>query len=213
MKAIVNTIVAVSLLQFAGGCGDENTGQIDTIHEKYVFADIHAHPSRFHRANIETIDNEEMQRYAGNSMDIVVANISTDAAHDGGYVNKDGTRVRRLPRGEYYDIELGFAWSFTLERFAIIMKTIENGYAVHGADPSVVWEARAQGKVTLIPALEGADGLEGKIENLRTLHERGLRLLQLVHFRDNELGFNQTGLAETSRVPSWVNFKQLVHER
>ena len=187
------TIFAASLLPFLCACGvEENTGEIDAIHEKYVFADIHAHPSRFHRANIETIEQEEIQRYVNNSMDVVVANVSTDAAHDGGYVNKDGTRVGRLPRGEYYDIEPGFAWSFTLERFDIIMQTIENGYAVHGADPSVVQEARTRGMVTIIPALEGADGLEGKIENLTTLYERGLRLLQLVHFRDNELGFNQT---------------------
>ena len=175
------------------GCGlERNIGQLESIHERYVFADIHAHPSRFHRANIGTIEQEEMQRYVDNMMDVVVANVSTDAAYDGGYVKKDSTRVSRLPRGEFYNIEPGFAWSFTLERFDIIMTTIGNGYAVHGTDPSVVQGAREQGKVTIIPALEGADGLEGNTENLRALYERGLRLLQLVHFRDNELGFNQT---------------------
>ena len=185
---------------------EEDTDPIAAVHDEYVFADIHAHPSRFHRANIETIEREEMQRYADNLMDVVVASVSTDAAYDGGYVKGDGTSVDRLPRGEFYDIAPGDAWDFTLERFDIIMNTIENGYAVHGAHPSVVEPARAQGKVTIIPALEGADGLEGKIENLRTLYERGLRLLQLVHFRDNELGFNQTepyaegGLTELGRA-------------
>ena len=43
-----------------------------------------------------------------------------------------------------------------------------------------------------MPALEGADGLEGSVENLRELHRRGLRLLQLMHFLDNEIGGNQT---------------------
>ncbi len=60
------------------------------------------------------------------------------------------------------------------------------------SSPSAVLEAKQQGQVALLPALDGADGLEGSIENLRKLHQSGLRLLQLLHFRDNELGFNQT---------------------
>src|SRR5690606_24147751 len=48
------------------------------------------------------------------------------------------------------------------------------------------------GRLALMPALEGADGLEGSIENLRELHRRGLRLAQPMHFLDNEIGGNQT---------------------
>jgi membrane dipeptidase len=55
-----------------------------------------------------------------------------------------------------------------------------------------VVEAKRRGQLALLPALEGADGLEAKIENLRALHEKGLRLLQLVHFRANALGHIQT---------------------
>ena len=51
--------------------------------------------------------------------------------------------------------------------------------------------AKREGKVAIMPALEGADGLEGKLENLRELHRRGLRLLQIMHFLDNNLGSNQ----------------------
>lgn len=188
-----NATVATSLLGLLLGCrAPQGTERLDAIHEAFVFADIHAHPSRFHRANIASIAPEEIQGYAGNLIDVVVANISTDAAYDGGYQRPDDSIVRRLPRGEFYDITPEDAWAFTLARFEIIMNTIENGYAVHGTGPDVVAAARQEGKVTIIPALEGADGLGGNIENLRTLHERGLRLVQLVHFRDNELGFNQT---------------------
>src|SRR5687768_4926044 len=38
---------------------------------------------------------------------------------------------------------------------------------------------------------EGADGLEGSVENLRELHRRGVRLVQIMHFLDNSLGSNQ----------------------
>ena len=101
-----------------------------------MFAHIHAHPSRFHRAGIERID-------AGDA-----------------------------------------AWA---------------------ASPEAVLAAKARGQVSLMPALEGADGLEGSVENLRDLYGRGVRLVQLVHFLDNSIGSNQTppyddgGLSEIGR--------------
>lgn len=56
-----------------------------------------------------------------------------------------------------------------------------------------------------MPALEGGDALEGDLEKLYEMHENGLRLIQLIHFRNNELGHAQTspyspgGLSEFGR--------------
>ena len=38
----------------------EREQRIAAIHERYVFADIHAHPSRFHRANVERIGADRL---------------------------------------------------------------------------------------------------------------------------------------------------------
>ncbi len=70
--------------------------RIARIHERYVFADMHAHPSRFHRANVPRITAEEIARYRRGTMDIVVSTISTDAIYSGNYVKRDGSQV---PRG------------------------------------------------------------------------------------------------------------------
>ena len=40
-------------------------------------------------------------------------------------------------------------------------------------------------------AIEGGDALEGKLENLDAFFRDGVRMITLVHDRDNELGFNQ----------------------
>lgn len=40
-------------------------------------------------------------------------------------------------------------------------------------------------------AIEGGDALEGRLENLDAFHAYGVRMLTLVHDRDNELGYNQ----------------------
>jgi microsomal dipeptidase-like Zn-dependent dipeptidase/dienelactone hydrolase len=166
---------------------------VEKVHEEFVFADMHAHPDRFHRANIEAIGREELDRYRRGLMDVVVCNISSDAAYQGGYTNRDGSSVRRLGAGEDYTLERGKAFEFTLDRFEKILRTIEdNEDVVLASDPRSVMRAKRQGQIALIPALEGADGLEGSVGNLRLLHQRGLRLLQLVHFRANELGYIQT---------------------
>src|SRR5688572_17267002 len=165
--------------------------RLAAIHSRFVFADIHAHPSAFHRANVERIESAEIARYKRGLMDLVVANVSSDAAYQGGVTNRDGTRVPRLSNNEVHPTRPGEPFAFTVDRFERILKTIESGDAVLASSPEAVLAAKRDGKLAILPALEGADGLEGNLENLRTLHRRGLRLLQIMHFLDNNLGSNQ----------------------
>lgn len=175
--------------------------RVAEIHETSVFADMHAHPSRFHRANVESISSEEIEIYRKSYMDIVVANISSDMAYDGRYTKRDGTVVER---GKYKPAP-GEVYALAADRLARAMKTIELGYAVHADKPATVLKARERGEVAILPALEGADALEGDVENLYRMYDNGLRLIQLIHFRNNELGHMQTwpyspgGLTEFGR--------------
>jgi len=162
--------------------------RVVAIHEHAVFADMHAHPSRFHRANVESILREEIEVYRRSNIDLVVANISSDMAYDGEYTNRDGSTVEK---GKYKPAP-GEVYALAADRLARLSKTIELGYAVHGDTPRSVLEARQNNEVAIMPALEGADALEGDIDNLYAMHANGLRLIQLVHFRNNELGHMQT---------------------
>jgi len=166
--------------------------RIERIHQNYVFVDTHAHPSRFHRANIEKIEPEELERYRRNKMDLVVANVSSDAAFHGGYTNRDGTEVPRLQGDDVHPTKPGDGMAFTLDRLDRIFKTVEDGDAVLADSPASVLEAKAQGKIAVMAALEGVDGLEGSLENLREIHRRGARLVQLIHFLNNNVGHKQT---------------------
>ncbi|MDH3554195.1 MAG: dipeptidase, partial [Gammaproteobacteria bacterium] len=162
--------------------------RVIAIHSQTVFADMHAHPSRFHRANVESISAAEIENYRRSTMDIVVASISTDMAYDGQYVNRDGTEVKK---GKYKPAA-GDVYALSADRLSRLRKTIDLGYAVHADTPAAVLEARDRGQVAILPALEGGDALEGDIEKLREMHRNGLRLIQLVHFRNNEIGHIQT---------------------
>ena len=180
------------LLAFPAAAQDEVVERLRGIHRSSVFADMHAHPSRFHRADVDRIGVDEIERYRHGFIDLVVANVSSDAAYQGGYVDRDGTRVERLRAPERHELAPGEAFAFTLDRLDRVLRTIESGDAVLASSPAVALRAKQNGRVAILPALEGADGLEGSIENLRELHHRGVRLVQLVHFLDNELGHNQT---------------------
>jgi membrane dipeptidase len=160
-----------------------------------VFADTHAHPSRFHRANVPKIEIEEIARYQRSLIDVVVCCISTDAIYTGNYIERDGRRIEggnRIGRKDGHRPVPGEPFAFTLDRLDRILKSIESGDAVLAASPSAVVGARKKGKLALLPALEGGDGLEASIENLEKLYDKGLRLLQPVHFRANALGHIQT---------------------
>lgn len=172
----------------AGGVDPTVIERLERINQTVVFGDMHAHPSRFHRGPAERIATEELALYRRSFMDLVTANISTDAAWSGGYVTRDGTEV---PRGQYSPAP-GEGYALTKDRMTRVLATVESGEAVLARDPAAVTLAREQGKVALIPALEGGDGLEGSVDNLRELHGMGLGLLQLVHFRANGLGHIQT---------------------
>jgi hypothetical protein len=53
-------------------------------------------------------------------------------------------------------------------------------------------------------AIEGGDALEGQLQNLDTFHAYGVRLMTLMHERDNEIGFNQRSGADGPLTPFGV---------
>jgi len=190
-KLLIGLLLSVLSASHAGR-GLAGQSRAEAVHDRVVFADIHAHPSRFHRANVDRIDKDEIERYRRGLIDLVVCNVSSDAAFQGGYTRRDGTEVKRLQDNDAYPLKRGEAFAFTLDRFERVLETVESGDAVLASSPDAVLMAKRQGKLALLPALEGADGLEGSLDNLRELHRRGLRLVQLLHFLDNDLGSNQT---------------------
>ena len=55
--------------------------------------------------------------------------------------------------------------------------------------------ARSQARHAAVLAVEGGDFLEGRLDRVQEAHARGIRSIQLVHYRVNELGDIQTEVA------------------
>lgn len=139
-----------------------------------VTVDFHSHAWR--RADFAT----DLRRGGVNLVVMV-------ATSDRILLNRDSGRQRALgtvPPGAFY--------ADATRQMAVISQAItSNGFvAVRTIDDAE--SARAKGEPGILVGYEGADVLEGSLERLQELHAAGTRLIQLVHYRVNELGDIQT---------------------
>jgi membrane dipeptidase len=89
-----------------------------------------------------------------------------------------GTRQFRQP-------EPGELFRFAETHFDTVLGAM---IGVVARSPGDVVERKRAGTPCAILALEGADALEGDLTRVRHFYDRGVRVVQLVHYRINELG-------------------------
>ena len=168
--------------------------RITEIHKKWVFADMHSHPSHIHRDDAKRITEEELNHYKGGHFDIIAAAATTDNIISGNYALRDGTYI---PAGAH-DFKPGDLTAFALDRIQRVQQTVDEGAAVLAVSPAAVLEARRQGKISLLMDLEGAEGLEENVKNVQMFYDKGVRLIQIVHMEPNALGSAQVAELDTS---------------
>jgi membrane dipeptidase len=102
-------------------------------------------------------------------------------------LNRDSGRQRALGT-----VAPGALHANTIEQLAIIQQAVEREDLLVIRTPADAERARNAGKPGILLGCEGGDVLEGSLERLQELHAAGVRLMQLVHYRVNELGDIQT---------------------
>lgn len=106
----------------------------------------------------------------------------------------DGPVIRREPGGirNYRDPVAGELHRETLGQLRRVRVRAQEGRVRMILAPSDVAVAQREGVPGALLACEGGDALEGQAARVRELHELGVRSIQLVHYRVNELGDIQT---------------------
>ena len=143
--------------------------------------DLHSHPGLFKSMSNDTLAGHRQSAEAGR-----VKLIALTATSDAPVIAPDrngNLRATREPKpGELYA-------SMYRQIDALVKWSSEAGMpTVRGVADAAAPGAPVRG----ILAVEGCDFLEGRIDRVQEAYDRGLRSLQLVHYRVNELGDIQT---------------------
>jgi membrane dipeptidase len=107
----------------------------------------------------------------------------------------DGPVIGRRPSGGLYASRSprpGELYGYTYRSLDSIRARAAAGKLVLIQSPADLEASRAQAKPGALLAVEGGDFLEGKLERVQEAYERGVRSIQLTHYRVNELGDIQT---------------------
>ncbi len=102
---------------------------------------------------------------------------------------KDGLKAVR-------PFHLDEAWKYYKKQLENLLTLEKEGLVKQVLSPQDIKDNHANRLIGMLLSMEGADFLEGKIERVETAYKDGLRMLTLVHFRNNELGDIMTAAAD-----------------
>ena len=91
------------------------------------------------------------------------------------------------------DFGPGEAWTSYKRQIGNLQALVEKGLVLPIRTAADFEAARVAGKVGAVMAVEGGDFLEGKPERVAQAFADGVRMLTLLHYRNNELGDTITG--------------------
>jgi len=96
--------------------------------------------------------------------------------------------------------EPGEAWASYRRQIARLQSLADRGLVLPIRTGADIAQARSQGKVGALMAVEGGDFLEGRPERVAQAYADGVRMITLVHYRRNELGDIITGAQPQGRL-------------
>jgi membrane dipeptidase len=110
-------------------------------------------------------------------------------------VRGDYPVIRRDTAGRRYESRTPRAGELlrrSTDQLDKLIEAIKEGKLALARSPAEIVEAKKRAAPCAILAIEGGDPLEGDISRVKLFYERGMRVVQLVHYRINEIGDIQT---------------------
>jgi membrane dipeptidase len=152
--------------------------------------DLHAHPGFFTSGELPLAPLHQMQA------------AHVDAAFFS--VVGDGPVIRREPRGlrNFRPPGAGELYQAALRQCARIRGRAQAGHLTLILEPGDIEAARHTHVPAALLAFEGGDALDGDPARVREFYALGMRSIQLMHYRVNELGDIQTEPAQHHRLTS-----------
>jgi len=108
----------------------------------------------------------------------------------------DGPVIRRPVGGgrirQYREPAAGELYAFTEQRLAFMDRMVSEYGMTRALAPADLEAAKTAGRPALIGTIEGCQFMDGRLERVQHVYDRGIRHLQVVHYMPSELGDQQT---------------------
>ena len=157
-----------------------------TLVEETISIDLHSHPGMVRRLTRATMDGHLERLAVGRVRASLFCAVG------------DGPLLTLNPRGRIYaqrEPQPGELHRATYAQLEPVQARITAGTLMRVEQTADLDRARSQGRHAAVLAVEGGDFLEGRLDRVQEAHARGIRSIQLVHYRVNELGDIQTEAA------------------
>lgn len=153
-----------------------------------ITVDLHCHPNALSGAHFPRLDPTLPENMKAGGVDC-------------GFLAARGDYpiIRRDPEGKRYEqreAKPGELFRRTHEQLDRMIDATKEKSLVLARSPEEIHAAKKAGLPAVVLAIEGADPLEGDLSRLQSFYDYGLRVIQLMHFRINELGDIQTAPAK-----------------
>ncbi|MGH7854639.1 MAG: dipeptidase [Candidatus Binatia bacterium] len=153
------------------------------ISKETITVDLHCHPNAL-RGSFPRLDPD------------VPASMNAGGLDAGLFAARgDYPLIRRNPAGRRYESRKpreGELLRRSTEQLDKILEAAKEGKMALARSPAEIMEAKKRGAPCAVLAIEGSDPLEGDLARVKLFYDRGVRILQLMHYRINEIGDIQT---------------------
>src|SRR5262245_41962305 len=150
--------------------------------QEHVSVDLHAHPGMI-SSSPRSMESHVERMVRGRLTMALFAVVA------------DGPLIGRRPKGGLYatrEPRAGELYNATWQQVERVRGRVEKGIVTPVSSPGDVAALSRSRSTGVLFAAEGGDFLEGKVQRVEEAYRRGMRSIQLVHYRVNELGDIQT---------------------
>ena len=154
------------------------------LSREVITVDLHCHPNDVPGQHFPEIDPSVPENMKAGGLDVGLF-----------AVRGDYPLIRRDSAGRRYESRQprsGELLRRSSQQLDGILNAVKEDKLTLARSPAEIFAAKKNGSPCALLAIEGSDPLEGELARVKSFYDRGVRVLQLMHFRINEIGDIQT---------------------
>lgn len=177
------TMASAAALADSEALAEESSAEVHAVLRTAVSVDLHTHAAGM-IFGTSVDDKLAVGMRAGNLSAVCLAHVP-----DGPVIGRRPDGVLGLMR----EPNPGQLYKGHLERMDWVDRLVSQGGIRRVVTVAELQDAKAKGDPAMIQDVEGCDFLDGKLERIEEAVQRGIRVVQLVHYIPNDIGDFQTG--------------------